>query len=307
MGRVPAWVLAMLMIGAAQAQDHGALQEKASRTSAKTPVNLVLRTAASSRADVDGPQLKSAAALVLDSESGAELYAKNSTEVMPIASITKLMTAMVVLDARLPLDELIAIDAADVDTLKHSGSRLRVGTVLPRRELLRLALMASENRAAAALARTYPGGTRAFVRTMNVKAKLIGMAHTEFVEPTGLDSRNVSTARDLAKLVEAAAGYDLIRQFTTTPQARIKIPGTQRTMAFSNSNRLVAHKDWEIDVSKTGFIREAGRCLVMQARVAGRRVIIVLLDSWGKLTRIGDANRIKRWMESSSRALAVSG
>ncbi len=295
MGRGLAMLLAAMIIGTAQAQGEGA----------GTRGHASSRTAA--LAFADGPHLKSAAALVLDQATGAELYAKNSTEVMPIASITKLMTAMVVLDAGLDLDEPIAIAAADVDTLKHSGSRLRVGTVLPRRELLRLALMASENRAAAALARTYPGGTEAFVRTMNVKAQIIGMARTEFVEPTGLDARNVSTAQDLAKLVEAAAEYALIREFTTTPRAIIEIPGTRRAMAFSNSNRLVAHKDWEIEVSKTGFIREAGRCLVMQARVAGRQVIIVLLDSWGKLTRIGDANRIKRWMESSSRLPAVSG
>ncbi|GIX27488.1 D-alanyl-D-alanine endopeptidase [Pelomicrobium sp. G1] len=295
MGRRLAMLLAAMIIGTAQAQDEGA----APRGKASP------RTAAMALAD--GPHLKSAAALVLDYASGTELYAKNSTEVMPIASITKLMMAMVVLDAGLDLDEPIAIAAADVDTLKHTSSRLRVGTVLPRRELLRLALMASENRAAAALARTYPGGTEAFVRTMNVKARIIGMARTEFVEPTGLDARNVSTAQDLAKLVEAAGGYALIREFTTTPRARIEVPGTRRAMAFSNSNRLVAHKDWEIEVSKTGFIREAGRCLVMQARVAGRQVIIVLLDSWGKLTRIGDANRIKRWMESSSRLPAVSG
>ncbi|WP_333839821.1 D-alanyl-D-alanine endopeptidase [Pelomicrobium sp.] len=295
MGRGLAILLAAMVIGTAQAQDEGTVPRgKASfRTATLVPA--------------DGPQLKSAAALVLDYESGTELYAKNSTEVMPIASITKLMTAMVVLDAGLDLEAPLTIAAADVDTLKHTGSRLRVGTVLPRRELLRLALMASENRAAAALARTYPGGTEAFVRAMNVKARIIGMAHTEFVEPTGLDARNVSTAQDLAKLVEAAAGYALIREFTTTPRAQIEVPGTRRTMAFSNSNRLVAHKDWEIEVSKTGFIREAGRCLVMQARVAGRQVIIVLLDSWGKLTRIGDANRIKRWMESSARLPAVSG
>jgi D-alanyl-D-alanine endopeptidase (penicillin-binding protein 7) len=253
------------------------------------------------------PHVRSNVALVVDAASGKPIYEKNGTEVTPIASITKLMTAMVVLDSSLPLDEPIQISKDDVDTLKNSSSRLRVGTVLSRGELLRLALMASENRAASALGRSHPGGMPAFVTAMNRKARGLGMEDSHFVDSTGLDSGNVSTARDLARLVQASSRYALIRDFSTTAQHAVDASGYQRPLEYRNSNRLVSNRDWEIGVSKTGYIREAGRCLVMQAQVAGRQVIIVLLDSWGTLTRIGDANRIKRWIESNLPQALVSG
>lgn len=244
--------------------------------------------------------LSSASALVIDQEDGRLLYAKNTGAVMPIASITKLMTAIVVLDSGAPLEDTIAVSGEDVDRLKRSSSRLRPGVALSRREMLRLALMASENRAASALARNYPGGTRAFVEAMNQKAKQLGMRDTHFVDPTGLNPNNVSTAMDLARMVNAGYGYNLIRDFTTTQSVELAFPHARRIrpVAFRNSNALVRNGEWDIGLSKTGYISEAGRCLVMQARIAAKPVIIVLLDSFGKLTRIADANRIKRWMES---------
>jgi len=246
------------------------------------------------------PELKSSAALVVD-QSGRALFAKNVDHVVPIASITKLMTAMVVMDAGLPLTERIVISENDKDLLKGTRSRLRIGTALTRRELLQLALMASENRAAEALTRVFPGGTRAFVAAMNQKAVELGMWRTRFVDGTGLSSDNVSTAHDLTKMVAAAYHYPLIREFTTDSGATVQM-GNGRTMSYNNSNRLVKSHEWQIGLSKTGYISEAGRCLVMQAKIAGKPVIIVLLDSWGKMTRIGDANRIKRWMETRSAA-----
>jgi len=248
----------------------------------------------------DQLKLRSAAALVIDQEGGQLLYAKNTEAVMPIASITKLMTAMVTLDSGLSLDETITIDREDVDLLKGTRSKLKLGVSLTRREMLRLALMASENRAAAALARSYPGGTAAFVQAMNQKAKQLGMRDTRFLDPTGLNPGNVSTALDLAYMVNAGYHYPIIRDFTTTEQVRLAFEGVrrQRTLAFRNSNGLVRGGEWEIGLSKTGYISEAGRCLVMQARIAAKPVIIVLLDSWGKFTRIADANRIKRWVEA---------
>jgi len=240
-------------------------------------------------------KLQSSAALVLDQFSGRVLYGKNAHAIVPIASITKLMTAMVVLDADLDPDEPIAIAADDVDYLRGSHSRLKVGTVLARNDLLRLALMASENRAAAALSRAYPGGREAFVQAMNLKAQLLGMSGSHFVDPTGLSSTNVSTAEDLSLLVRAAYRYSKIREHTTTTGYEVNAGG--RRLAFRNTNRLVASNKWDIGISKTGFINEAGRCLVMQATLAGRAVVIVLLDSWGKYTRLGDAQRIRKWLE----------
>jgi serine-type D-Ala-D-Ala endopeptidase (penicillin-binding protein 7) len=245
-------------------------------------------------------KLYSAVALVIDQEDGQLLYAKNTDAIMPIASITKLMTAVVALDAKLPLDEPITISREDVDTLKGTRSRLKLGVTLPRRDMLRLALMASENRAAAALARTYPGGTAAFIQAMNQRARELGMRDTRFVDPTGLDPDNVSTAVDLAMLVNTGYRYPLIREFTTQDSHRVEVDAKKRryrTVAFRNSNGLVRSGQWDIGLSKTGYISEAGRCLVMQARIAAKPVIIVLLDSWGKFTRIGDANRIKQWIE----------
>ncbi|KIO48312.1 D-alanyl-D-alanine endopeptidase [Nitrosospira sp. NpAV] len=245
-----------------------------------------------------GLNLRSQAALILDTQHERILYNKNADTVMPIASITKLMTAIVVLDAKLPLGEEIIIEAADIDVLKNTRSRLRVGTSLTRQELLRLALMSSENRAAAALGRTYPGGIRAFVGAMNDKAFELGMGNSYFVDSTGLNSANVSTARDLAKLVDAADDYHIIRDFSTTAAHAVEFGDEDRSLQFINSNNLVRSGTWDIGVSKTGFLSEAGRCLVMQAKISGKPVIIVLLDSAGKNSRIGDANRIKKWMET---------
>ena len=243
------------------------------------------------------PNLKSSAALVIDLEDGRTIYGKNAQNKTPIASITKLMTSMVVLDANLPHEETIYIDAADYDAIKHTTSRLHMGTGLPRHDMLRLALMSSENRAAASLSRAYPGGSAAFVTAMNRKAVDLGMFNTHFVDATGLSSENVSTAEDLVKMVKGAYEYPLIREFTTTGAHEVET-AAGRSLQFRNSNGLVRNSTWEIGLSKTGYISEAGRCLVMQAKIAARPVIIVLLDSWGKQTRIGDANRIKKWLES---------
>ena len=242
------------------------------------------------------PSLRSASAFVLDANGGRTLYAKNITAVQPIASITKLMTAMVVLDAKLDLNELIEITDDDVDALKHTSSRLRVGTMLTRDDMLHLALMASENRAASSLSRAYPGGTPAFIAAMNRKAAELGMHSTRFLDSTGLNRENVSTAEDLAKMVTAAYRYPLIQQYTTDTDHIVHL-NNGRAAQFRNSNGLVRSDDWHIDVSKTGYISEAGRCLVMQARIGAQPIVIVLLDSWGKYTRIADANRIKKWVE----------
>lgn len=240
--------------------------------------------------------VQSGAALVVD-QSGDALYQKNAGVVTPIASITKLMTAMVVLDSSPNLQAPITITEEDVDYLRGSRSRLSVGSVLSRESALLLALMSSENRAAHALARNYPGGLSAMLSAMNVKAQSLGMRDTHFEDPTGLNSNNVSTANDLAKMVAAAYRYPLIREFTTTPEAVVDIG--RRELAFHNTNPLVKSADWEVGLSKTGFINEAGKCLVMQARVADKPLFIVLLDSVGRLTRVGDANRIRRWLESA--------
>jgi D-alanyl-D-alanine endopeptidase (penicillin-binding protein 7) len=244
-------------------------------------------------------KLQSSSALVLDQQSGEILYGKNTQAIVPIASITKLMTAMVVLDAKLDPAEKIPITQDDVDWLRGSHSRLRVGAPFTRDELLRLALMASENRAASALGRAYPGGRESFVRAMNLKAQLLGMIGSRFADPTGLSSTNVSTAEDLATLVRSAHRYAEIRQYSTSPTYAVSTGG-RHPVAFRNTNRLVGSGAWDIGLSKTGFINEAGRCLVMQATLAGRAVIIVLLDSWGKYSRIGDANRIRKWLEVAS-------
>jgi D-alanyl-D-alanine endopeptidase (penicillin-binding protein 7) len=240
--------------------------------------------------------LKSAAVAVIDQSTGDVLFEKNADAVLPIASITKLMTAMVALDAQPSLVEELTVGPEDVDTLKGTRSRLNVGTRLTREEMLRLALMSSENRAASALSRHYPGGREAFVAAMNAKAQELGLSDTRFADPTGLTPENVSSARDLVKLVDAAHRYPLIREFSTSEGHQVAIKG--RPQSFRNTNALVKNESWNIGLSKTGYISEAGKCLVMQAWLNNKPTIIVLLDSWGKLTRIGDANRIKRWIES---------
>jgi D-alanyl-D-alanine endopeptidase (penicillin-binding protein 7) len=239
--------------------------------------------------------LSSSSALVADQRTGECLLRKNPRAAVPIASITKLMTAMVILDAGIELREPLTIEREDVDTLRHSHSRLPVGTRLTRREALLLALMASENRAANALSRAYPGGRPAFVAGMNTKALSLGLSDTRFADPAGLSSLNISTASDLARMANAAYDYPLIRDFTTRDKAAIQ--AGRRILAFRNTNQLLRSSHWQIGLSKTGFIDEAGRCLVMQARLAQRPVLIVLLDAQGRLTRFGDANRIRQWME----------
>jgi len=255
--------------------------------------------------DVTKLRLASANALVLDARADQPIYAKGADTVQPIASVTKLMTAMVVLDAEQSLDEPINVGVADIDVLKGSHSRLGLGSELPRGEMLRLALMASENRAASSLARHYPGGMEACVDAMNRKAVALGMNNTHFDDPTGLSSANVSTASDLSRMVRAAAEYELIRTYTTTPSHYVEVQPSGRILGFSNTNSLVRAGQWDITVSKTGFIREAGKCLVMLANIASRPVVIVLLDSYGRLTRIGDANRVKYWLETG-RTLPIS-
>ena len=207
------------------------------------------------------------------------------------------MTAMVMLDAQLPMDEVLYIAEDDIDYLKGTHSRLSVGTALTRADLLKLALMSSENRAASALAHNYPGGYDAFIKAMNRKAASIGMHSTEFYDATGLDSNNVSTAEDLAKMVKAAYKYEDIRLATTSASQEVTLMDRDYPVNFVNTNALVRGGEWNIGLSKTGYISEAGRCLVMQAEIAGQPVIIVLLDSAGKLSRIGDANRIRKWLE----------
>lgn len=245
-------------------------------------------------------RIASSKALIINQDTGEILYAKNTNVPTPIASLTKLMMAMVLLDQKLPMEEIITVTEEDIDTLKGTGSRLRVGTQLSRHDLLQLALMSSENRAASALARTSPQGMAAFVSAMNAKAAALGMTHTRFADPTGLNSENVSTAEDLVKMVKAAYQYPEIRAITTTPQYEVAVNGYQRPMEYRNTNILVRKGDWNIGLSKTGFISESGRCLVMQAEIADQPLIIVLLDSWGKFTRIGDAQRIRKWIESSN-------
>jgi serine-type D-Ala-D-Ala endopeptidase (penicillin-binding protein 7) len=253
-------------------------------------------------ADYDGTGaliLASSKALVINQNTNEVIYAKNTNTQTPIASVTKLMTAMVILDAELNLDEMVTISNEDKDYLKGTSSRLPVGAQLSRDELLHLALIASENRAASALATSYPGGRAKFVSDMNIKAMSLGMFNTHFSDSTGLNSENISTAEDLAKMVNAAYGYDVIRNITTTGSYDVVLPNRRALTHFNNTNLLVRNdsEKWEIGLSKTGYISEAGRCLVMQARLVGEPVIIVLLDSDGKYSRIGDANRVRKWVE----------
>ncbi len=248
----------------------------------------------------DPLELKSSVAFVIDQETNEVLLSKNSDAVLPIASLTKLMTAMVVLESRLALDELITITEDDIDTEKNSSSRLAVGTTLSRGEALHLALMASENRAAHALGRTAPGGMGQFIQQMNAKARQLGMGDSRYVDPTGLNSRNQSSAKDLATLVKAAYNLPTIRELSTSPEYSVQVGSRQ--VRFGNTNSLVRNPVWDIGLQKTGYIVEAGRCLVMQARMAGRKLIMVFLDSNGKYSRQADAERVRRWIEAGRAA-----
>ena len=245
------------------------------------------------------PDLRSASALIINAE-GQVIYGKDVDTVRPIASITKLMTAMVILDSGLDIEEKITVTKADRDLVQLTGSRLEYGATLPRREMILLAIMSSENRAATALGRNFPGGMSAFVKQMNKKAVQLGMTNSHFADPAGLNVDNTSTARDLMKMVTAAEGYALVRQASTTTRIEVH-PYTKRgPLVYGNTNRLLKNKNWDIALSKTGYINEAGRCLVMQANIEGERVSIVLLNSFGKLTPFGDSNRLRRWMLAGS-------
>lgn len=255
----------------------------------------------------DPLELKSSVALVIDQETREVLLRKNDSAILPIASLTKLMTGLLISEAKLPADELITITQDDVDTEKGSRSRLKVGATLSRGELLHLALMSSENRAAHALGRTYPGGLQTFVDAMNSKAASLGMKDTRYVEPTGLSSHNQSSAQDLASLVNTASADPLLRELSTSPGYQVEVGN--RTLQYNNTNRLVKNPGWDIGLQKTGYISEAGQCLVMQAKIAGRKLIMVFLDSAGKLSRLGDAERVRRWVESSPASVSrpISG
>ncbi len=244
------------------------------------------------------PVLGSSAFYVFNQKTGEVLLERNGSAVLPIASITKLMTAMVVLDSGQSLSEPLVINEGDIDRLKGTGSRLSLGTTLTREDMLHLALMSSENRAASALARNYPGGEGAFVEAMNVKARLLGLWNTRFHDGTGLNPANVSSPRDLAKLVAASASYPLIREFSTSPERYVDING--RTLRFGNTNSLVRSPEWAISVSKTGYISEAGRCLVMQTWLHQEPVVMVLMDSNGRYTRTADAKRVRKWLEQNA-------
>ena len=245
------------------------------------------------------PNLRSASALVINAE-GNVIYGKDIDTVRPIASITKLMTAMVIIDSDLDLDEKITVTKADRDLVQLTGSRLEYGASLSRREMILLAIMSSENRAATALGRTWPGGMKEFVKAMNSKAVQLGMDNSHFADPAGLHVENKSTARDLMKMVKAAQGFELIRQASTTTRIEVRPYAKRGPLVYGNTNRLLKNKTWDIALSKTGYINEAGRCLVMQANIEGEQVSIVLLNSFGKLTPFGDSNRLRKWMLAKS-------
>lgn len=255
---------------------------------------------------LDRLALKSGAWLVVDQDTGETLAMKNADKVLPVASLTKVMTAFIVLDAAQPLDEILEITAEDIDREKRTPSRLKVGTRLSRDDLMVLALMASENRAASALSRHYPGGSASFVDAMNAKARALGMKHTHFADAAGLSHRSVSTARDLHILLTAADAQPLIRDYSTRQRHTVRV-GRNRRVTFLSSNRLVRHAgNWDIELQKTGFTNEAGRCLVMQAKVADRRLAMIFLNSVGKLTRYGDASRVRTRLELENRKRAAS-
>lgn len=291
-----------MQISSAQKQKAGATRKKQSPAVSKN-AKRVAKTARPSTptmryaSRVGDLMLESDAIMVMDQRTGMPLLEKNSGHARPIASITKLMTAMVVLDAGLAMDEHIQIADADVDRVKFSSSRLAVGSTLSRQEMLHLALMASENRAAHSLARTYPGGMTAFLAAMNRKARQLGMTSAQFFDPTGLDARNVASPKDLARMVSAAADYAKIREFSTDGQMQVALARHQQV--FRNTNPLVQRDSWDIGVSKTGYIREAGRCLVMQAMINGRETLIVLMDGQRRESRILDSVAVRQWLEKT--------
>ncbi|WP_299199084.1 D-alanyl-D-alanine endopeptidase [uncultured Amphritea sp.] len=241
-------------------------------------------------------ELASVSAAVVDSRTGAPLYKKHAELVMPIASITKLMTAMVTLDAKLPLSEKIGFTEAQKEANHNYYTRIRIGSELPRKDVIRIALMSSENMAASALGDTYPGGIKAFVKAMNRKARQLGMVHSHFVDPSGLSEKNVSTASDLAIMVRAAASYPEISEYSKTRSYTARFSNPGYSLRYGNTNVLVHRDSWEIDLTKTGYLNEAGRCLVMMTNIKGRDTVMVMLNSYGKRTPIGDAGRIKRWL-----------
>ena len=248
-------------------------------------------------------KLRSSAALVFDERDNEVILERNTGEIMPVASLSKLMTAMVILDADLDMDEVITISSSDKDRIRYSRSRLRKGMQFTRKDCLLIALAASENRAALALARTWPGGTDGFVQAMNQKADELSLKRTKFADAAGLSNDNVSTAQELMRLVKAASEYPLIREFTTLTKDSIIDQNSGREIVFGNTNRLVKRISWPISLSKTGFTKEAGNCLVMQTKINDRPVIIVLLESWGKLSKYGDSNRIKKWLMKTERLI----
>jgi D-alanyl-D-alanine endopeptidase (penicillin-binding protein 7) len=250
------------------------------------------------------PETRSASVLVVDTSDDSVLYSKQSQKVMPVASITKLMTALVVLEGQQPLDEMVEILPIDRERTKASASRLAVGTELSRGDLLHLALMSSENRAAQAVGRAYPGGLPAFLKAMNAKAKTLGMKHSRFVDPTGLSSGNVASAADLTKLVIAASQEPAIEEYSTSERLTVQVG--RQLLEFRNTNSLTSKEDWDIAVQKTGYTQDAGQCLVMKASIQDRPVIIVLLNSFGKLTRVADARRIRRWIEGGSKGAQLA-
>lgn len=277
------------------AQKQARKNAKAAVVRVAAPARLSMGEQLGLRTSNDSLDLNSSVALVIDQETNEVLFSKNDAAVLPIASLTKLMTGLVIADANLDMNEPITITQDDVDTHKGSSSRLAVGSTLSRGEMMHLALMSSENRAANALGRTYPGGLSEFVRLMNMKAKQLGMTDTRYVEPTGLSSLNQSSARDLATLVSVAHDRPILRSLSTSPGYEVELG--RRTLHYNNSNRLIKNPAWDIGLQKTGYISEAGRCLVMQAKVAGRQLIMVFLDSTGKLSRLQDAERVRRWVE----------
>ena len=293
------------VFGIAGALFHFSAASSDVATVAPEPIPYVKATELLRHANPERLALLSQVALVMDERDGIMLYGRAIDTPRPIASLTKLMTALVVLESDLPLEAPIAITTDDRDRLKGSHSRLHIGAILTRDDLLRAALSASDNRAAAALGRTAAGGTEAFVASMNAKALALGMTNTRFADASGLNPRNVSTARDLLKLLEAARAQPRLHAFTTSGELWVTDLATSRAIGFFNTNRLVRQENWEIGLSKTGYTADAGNCLVMRVTVAGRPLSIVLLNSWGKASKYGDAQRIRDWLINTERHIPL--